>query len=1032
MKIPYFKAIVFLLLFFVCIICFALTTTSKNDTQSLARDYAPVFHFDFDEKFFPCNYSKYYYDDNGQEITNSDHAIKKYLESSEKPVIYYSTQAQGSKTIIQYWLFYVYNDFINKHYGDAETITVIIDENSDKKVVVGSAHLGNTTKIAVANNQITQNKTDISNILVELGSHANCPDKDGDLSIGAQELDNWYNAYGIFGWDEIDKNGARLTVNNYELIPLSALEEELAGKEKMNNANNLGIEINLKGDIFGYNFDNTTYIPIGGNSVSLASIQQLKDNPGTVIPFSIGKDINNLSDLMIKNYSSQNPYRPDLANLDNNSTTTPQITQKELGTKIEDKKEIATSTPPVIPAITHVATSTPAIATSSTTVSDKEYQKLLEENKMLKQALLNNIGMQLNEIQKEVDALVLAQSKIKKQIKGASTTKAVILIDEFASGVENADQEYVVLSNPTNKNIDLSKDFDLYIVSGSKQTNKRITWKHSTIKANSKLILADASLDSKIKIDGYFSSGITQESQVEIKYNDASDLTSLSEPLKTGYCAKRNIDDFNISQDCIIKMPEKKNDSEPKTTSTKTTKTTKSSNQGSGGAPNPTAITENPIFYPVIINEVMYNPQGKEADREWIEIYNNSSSTVNLTNWKFFENDTNHGLYLEQGNINLEPFEYAVIVQDKTEFLKDYHDYSGTILRASFSLNDSEILSLKNNSLIIDTLDYSSNYGAQDNGYSLQLINGKWLESIPSPGLENILKYHPLITSFNFSPTNPTINQNVIFDASSSTPINEIINFAFNIASTTINSTSSIINYSFNATGTYEISLAVSNKYFATSTIATSSITVLENNISTTTPTSTQDLIIPEIIAKDSVIINEIMYDPNDDCGEWIEIYNNSTSSINNINFFEGTEKTPFKILSINAGEYFVIADEIKNGCFDSINNIATTSLTLNNLGEQLTLKDSQDNIINQVDYLSDWGGNKNNNSLQLIDSLWKEACPTPGKENQSNFCLSIPGTESDATADYINSVINGTPLPTSTDPIATSTEQTTTTTSPI
>ena len=46
----------------------------------------------------------------------------------------------------------------------------------------------------------------------------------------------------------------------------------------------------------------------------------------------------------------------------------------------------------------------------------------------------------------------------------------------------------------------------------------------------------------------------------------------------------------------------------------------------------------------VVINEIMYDLEGTDTGREWIEIYNNSNSSVDLSSYKLFEADTNHEL----------------------------------------------------------------------------------------------------------------------------------------------------------------------------------------------------------------------------------------------------------------------------------------------------------------------------------------------------------------------------------------------------
>ena len=146
----------------------------------------------------------------------------------------------------------------------------------------------------------------------------------------------------------------------------------------------------------------------------------------------------------------------------------------------------------------------------------------------------------------------------------------------------------------------------------------------------------------------------------------------------------------------------------------------------------------------VIINEIMYNPEGNDDDREWLELYNNGNETINLTGWKFYEENTPHRLILTQGGgLAIQPNEYLVIVQDIETFLQDYPNYSGKVLDSSFSLsNEGELLIITNSgeetfASIVDIFYYFSQYGADSNGMSLCKINNIWEECIPTPGNEN-------------------------------------------------------------------------------------------------------------------------------------------------------------------------------------------------------------------------------------------------------------------------------------------------------
>ncbi|MFH1860600.1 MAG: lamin tail domain-containing protein [bacterium] len=51
----------------------------------------------------------------------------------------------------------------------------------------------------------------------------------------------------------------------------------------------------------------------------------------------------------------------------------------------------------------------------------------------------------------------------------------------------------------------------------------------------------------------------------------------------------------------------------------------------------------------MIINEIMYDPQGSDANCEWVELYNDGLTDVTLsTGWRFFDGST-HTLTLYQG-----------------------------------------------------------------------------------------------------------------------------------------------------------------------------------------------------------------------------------------------------------------------------------------------------------------------------------------------------------------------------------------------
>lgn len=148
------------------------------------------------------------------------------------------------------------------------------------------------------------------------------------------------------------------------------------------------------------------------------------------------------------------------------------------------------------------------------------------------------------------------------------------------------------------------------------------------------------------------------------------------------------------------------------------------------------------------INEIMYDLKtGSDEGREWIEVYNDSDVSVDLSKFKLFEGDTNHKLVSFQGDVHIAPHGYVVIVSSAEKFKIDWPNFTGNIFDSTFSLNNSgELLAVKDEKLnILDQYAYSSTSGGSGNGKSLQKINGIWQSGVPTPGVENIIYTAPVV-----------------------------------------------------------------------------------------------------------------------------------------------------------------------------------------------------------------------------------------------------------------------------------------------
>lgn len=160
----------------------------------------------------------------------------------------------------------------------------------------------------------------------------------------------------------------------------------------------------------------------------------------------------------------------------------------------------------------------------------------------------------------------------------------------------------------------------------------------------------------------------------------------------------------------------------------------------------------------IVINEIMYDLSGSDTDREWVEIYNKGSSTIDLSNWRFQEGATKHLLNSYQGGLIINANSYAVIVDKPETFLVDNPGLSGMIIDSSFDLkNDSETLKILESSDAIissDEVTYQSGWGAGGNGSSLERKNIFYSSNDPNNWQQSIIGGTPCnVNSSGFIPS---------------------------------------------------------------------------------------------------------------------------------------------------------------------------------------------------------------------------------------------------------------------------------------
>ena len=144
----------------------------------------------------------------------------------------------------------------------------------------------------------------------------------------------------------------------------------------------------------------------------------------------------------------------------------------------------------------------------------------------------------------------------------------------------------------------------------------------------------------------------------------------------------------------------------------------------------------------VVFTEVMYDPAGTDDKHEWVEVFNNGTSAVDMTKY-FLQTDgvgSSYHAITSVGSTTLLPAgAYAIIAQDAPTFSIDQTGFSGILFDSSWSdLSDSAGKTLvinDANKTALDQYTYDPSIGASNDGNSLQKNSSDvWVSALPTPG----------------------------------------------------------------------------------------------------------------------------------------------------------------------------------------------------------------------------------------------------------------------------------------------------------
>lgn len=352
----------------------------------------------------------------------------------------------------------------------------------------------------------------------------------------------------------------------------------------------------------------------------------------------------------------------------------------------------------------------------------------------------------------------------------------------------------------------------------------------------------------------------------------------------------------------VATTTEEKNNNTQETSkdSTISTRTTENKTTSSGGGVT-SASRPAPKFYDVNINEIMYDVEGSDEGMEWVEVVNMSTTTLDISEWKFFENNTNHRLVWYKGPKTVPQNGYAIIAGNAEKFIVAHPYISQPIFDSTFSLsNDGEIIAIKNDDLEIDSIRYDPSLGAHGDGDSLQKkIDGTWYVSVPTPGFENRIEIQtenqlPRAV-FSFAPASPKVAESVLFDAVSSTDSDgTIILYEWKFGDEIIaSSTNATTTHAYTQSGTYTAELTITDNSGGKA-LATTSLSIFPSE--------------EHISPADHIVVSEILFNAagSDEGKEFIELHNPTTSTIDvdgwAIKYRVHESTSTVSVISFNAG----------------------------------------------------------------------------------------------------------------------------------
>ncbi|RMH87867.1 MAG: PKD domain-containing protein [Calditrichaeota bacterium] len=415
----------------------------------------------------------------------------------------------------------------------------------------------------------------------------------------------------------------------------------------------------------------------------------------------------------------------------------------------------------------------------------------------------------------------------------------------------------------------------------------------------------------------------------------------------------------------------------------------------------------------VVISEVFYDTPGTDSQEEWVELYNNGASTVDVGGWTITDNNGAGSTFTIPAGKTIAPGTFLTVAANQAGFTALY-GYDADVYGSLPALNNTgDALILK------DASGQQMDAVAWEGGASNGIPPGWGSTTLPNASTGNsIVRSDPTVDTDTYADWTTAANNgnpqtqgatNTPPVANANGPYQGTVGQAVAFSSAGSNDPDgSIVSYLWDFGDGNTSTQANPTHTYATAQTYTVTLTVTDDGGAQDTDVTTATITAPPT---GTVLISEVFYDTpgTDSKEEWIELYNAGAStvdisgwSITDDNGAGSTYTIPGG-KSIAPGTFFTIAKNKKG--FKKLYGYPADLVggipALNNTGDALVLKDDTGQTVDAVA----WEGGAGNG----VPAGWGSTTD-PNAPTGNSIVRTDPAVDTDTYADWSIAPDNGNP----------------------